>query len=85
MRSSGDLVLRDKSGKVVWSTGTHGSGLYTEFQEDGNLVVYASQRRAVWAAGPVGHEGSTLVLQGDANLVIIDRNGSPLWGAGTNE
>lgn len=85
MRSSGDLVLRDKSGKVIWSTGTHGSGLYTEFQADGNLVVYASQRRVVWAAGPVGYDGATLVLQGDANLVIVDRNGSPVWGAGTNE
>jgi hypothetical protein len=85
MRSCGDLVLRDKSGKVVWSTRTHGSGVYTEFQGDGNLVVYASQRRALWAAGSVGHDGSTLVLQGDANLVIIDRNGSPVWATGTNK
>ncbi|MCW2946579.1 MAG: ftsY [Actinoallomurus sp.] len=84
MQSGGDLVLRDRSNKIIWSTGTHSSGAYAEFQTDGNLVLYSGDRHAVWAAGCVGHEHSTLVLQGDYNMVIIDHGGHPIWATGTN-
>jgi hypothetical protein len=84
MESGGDLVLRDRTNKIIWSTRTHKRGVYAEFQTDGNLVLYAGDRKAVWAAGSSGHKKSTMVLQSDYNLVIIDHDGHPVWATGTN-
>jgi hypothetical protein len=84
MQSGGNLVLRDKSNKIIWSTGTHRRGVYAEFQTDGNLVLYAGDRQAVWAAGSFGHDKSTMVFQSDYNVVIIDHGGHPVWATGTN-
>src|SRR3569833_852660 len=84
MQRGGNLVLRDRSNKIIWSTGTHRSGVYAEFQTDVNLVLYRGDRKAVWAAGSFGHEHSTMVLQSDYNLVIIDRDGHPVCATGTN-
>ncbi|MGH3375159.1 MAG: hypothetical protein ACRDP6_10495 [Actinoallomurus sp.] len=83
MQSNGDLVLRDTSSKIIWSTGTHHSGSYAEFQTDGNLVVYFNGRQAVWASGTPGHQGATLVLQADDNMVIFNGQ-DPIWASGTN-
>ena len=85
MQSGGNLVLRDTSSKIIWSSGTHHSGAYAEFQSDGNLVVYINGRQPVWASGTFGHEGATLVLQADYNMVIFSGiGGSPIWATGTN-
>ena len=82
MQRGGNLVLRNKSGRIIWSSGTHRSGVYCEFQGDGNLVLYAGQRTAVWAAGTYGHPNATLVLQADSNMVIYDGR-TPLWATNT--
>jgi hypothetical protein len=83
MQTNGDLVLRDTSAKIIWSTGTHYAGSYAEFQDDGNLVVYHAGRQAVWASGTPGHQGATLVLQADDNMVIFNGH-DPIWASGTN-
>jgi hypothetical protein len=83
MQTGGNLVLRDKSNKIIWSTGTHKAGVYAELQTDGNLVLYGGDRQAVWAAGCFGHNDPTMVLQGDGNLVILDSGGHPIWATGT--
>jgi hypothetical protein len=84
MQTGGNLVLRDRSNKIIWSTRTHKRGVYAEFQTDGNLVLYAAGRKPVWAAGSFGHDNSTLVLQSDYNMVIVDHDGHPVWATGTN-
>ncbi|GAA4496910.1 hypothetical protein GCM10023191_039620 [Actinoallomurus oryzae] len=84
MQAGGNLVLRDKSKKIIWSTRTHKPGVYATFQRDGNLVLYDAGRKAVWAAGSFGHDNSTLVLQSDYNMVIVDHDGHPVWATGTN-
>ncbi|MEV5754650.1 hypothetical protein AB0L00_43160 [Actinoallomurus sp. NPDC052308] len=83
MQTGGNLVLRDTSGKIIWSTGTHHAGAYAEFQTDGNLVVYINGRQAIWASGTPGHNGATLVLQADYNLVIYDGHNA-IWATRTN-
>jgi hypothetical protein len=83
MQSGGNLVLRDTSNKIIWSTGTHRAGSYAEFQTDGNLVVYFGGRQPVWASRTQGHQGATLVLQADYNLVIYNGH-SAIWASGTN-
>ncbi|MFB9833001.1 hypothetical protein [Actinoallomurus acaciae] len=82
MQRGGNLVLRNKSGKIIWSSGTHRSGAYCELQTDGNLVIYAGQRTAVWASGTYGHANATLVLQADSNMVIYDGHNA-VWATNT--
>ena len=84
MQTGGNLVLRNRSNKIIWSTGTHRAGVYAELQTDGNLVLYAGDRQAVWAAGCFGHKNPTMVLQSDSNVVILDSGGHPIWATGTN-
>ncbi|WP_433174836.1 hypothetical protein [Actinoallomurus sp. CA-150999] len=83
MQTGGDLVLRDTSSKIIWSSGTHHAGAYAEFQSDGNLVVYVNGRQAVWASGTSGHDGATLVLQADDNMVIYNGH-NVTWATNTN-
>ena len=82
MQSGGNLVLRNKSGKAIWASGTGTAGAYAEFQTDGNLVIYRGGRRAIWATGTYGHSNATLVLQADDNLVIY-AGSNALWATGT--
>lgn len=82
MERGGTLVLRNKSGKAIWKSGPHQSGVYCEFQTDGNLVIYAGQRTPVWAAKTDGHPNATLVLQADANMVIYDGH-TAIWATNT--
>jgi hypothetical protein len=51
-------------------------------QADGNLVVYAADRRVVWASGAYA-QGSRLTLQGDGNLVSRARDGRTSWSSRT--
>ncbi|GLY80038.1 hypothetical protein [Actinoallomurus iriomotensis] len=83
METGGDLVLRDKSNNVIWSTGTNRPGAHAILQTDGNLVIYSSGNRAVWGAGCWGHDNPRMVLQADANLVIQDKSGKPIWATDT--
>ncbi|GLY79692.1 hypothetical protein [Actinoallomurus iriomotensis] len=82
MQRGGNLVLRNKRGRIIWSSGTHRAGVYCELQTDGNLVIYAGKRTAVWAAGTYGHPNATLVLQADSNMVIYDGHNA-IWATNT--
>ncbi|WP_433174872.1 protein kinase domain-containing protein [Actinoallomurus sp. CA-150999] len=83
MQTDGNLVLRDKSGKPIWATGTNRPGSHATLQTDGNLVISTTDNRPVWGAGCQGHDNSTMVLQPDANLVIKDKNDSAIWASNT--
>lgn len=53
-------------------------------QRDGNLVIYDSGNRAVWASNTNGRgDGCRLVMQGDGNLVIYNPKNQPVWASGT--
>jgi hypothetical protein len=63
MQSDGNLVLYNKSGGSVWSSGTSGhSSAFLAVQADGNVVIYnapdpPNQNQyltAIWATGTVG-------------------------------
>ncbi|MGX5654283.1 S8 family serine peptidase [Geodermatophilus nigrescens] len=60
------------------------NGRYSlELQADGNLVVYAPGRRALWHARTWGNPGARLVFQADANLVLYSSSGRALWHSDT--
>jgi hypothetical protein len=82
-QGDGNLVLLNKSGKVLWATGTEGRGERLVMQADGNLVIYDRGNKPLWATNTSGNPGSFFAIQGDGNLVIYKANGTPLWGSGT--
>jgi hypothetical protein len=80
-QGDGNLVLYSMPGnKPFWSSGTGGrNGSVTQFQSDGNLVVYATGHVAIWSTGTSGHPGSVLFMQNDANVVIRAPGNVPIW------
>jgi peptidoglycan hydrolase-like protein with peptidoglycan-binding domain len=64
------------------------------FQADGNLVLYAAplltdrgsgkiKSQPLWASGTDGKGASSLTMQEDGNLAVLDPNGQPLWSSAT--
>jgi len=54
-----------------------------EFQGDGNLVLYNSSNKPLWATGTVGR-GYKLKVQGDGNVVLYNSLSQPIWATMTN-
>jgi surface antigen len=51
-------------------------------QGDGNLVIYTSATKPVWASNTAGTGGGNhLVMQNDGNLVIYTSAGKPVWAS----
>jgi Peptidase family M23 len=82
-QSDGNLVLSDRSGQVLWATGTEGRGEILRLQPDGNLVVYGGGK-ALWATNTDRNPGAFFAIQSDGNLVIYRSDGQPLWASGTD-
>jgi hypothetical protein len=51
-------------------------------QNDGNLVVYDNQNRALWASGTNGQAVSQCIMQTDGNLVMYGYYNA-IWASGT--
>ena len=66
MQPSGNLVLVDSSGNVLWQTGSNSPGATLKLQTDGNLVIYKAGTATsaspvpVWAQAQLG-SSNTLV------------------------
>jgi hypothetical protein len=52
-------------------------------QRDGNLVLYASPNRALWATGTENNPGASAVMQRDGNFVVYSASNRALWATGT--
>ena len=52
-------------------------------QSDGNLVIYNSSGRALWATNTDIHNPTQAVMQTDGNFVVYS-GGHALWATGTN-
>ncbi|MER5525678.1 hypothetical protein ABT075_13860 [Streptomyces sp. NPDC002677] len=83
MTSSGNLVITDTNGRVLWSAGTSGAGNRAVFQADGNFAVYGSADQTLWTSGTAGNNGAELVLQADGNVTIQTSSGTVVWASGT--
>jgi hypothetical protein len=53
-------------------------------QVDGNVVLYSSDNRPVWATNTYGTPPREFIMQTDGNLVLYAADGRPLWASGTN-
>jgi hypothetical protein len=80
----GNLVLTNRSGQVLWATGTEGRGKTLAIQGDGNIVIYGDSG-ALWATNTDRNPGAFLAIQSDGNLVVYRSDGQqPLWASGTD-
>jgi len=83
-QEDGNLVLYDRNGAPLWTSGTHGRSVARlAMQPDGNLVLYAPDGQPVWTTGTHGHRGAFLALQEDGNLVVYAERWRPIWTSGT--
>lgn len=84
MAAAGEATLAPgqvlKTGQMLQSSN---NGQYRLImQRDGNLVLYAAARQALWASRTSGGIDRRLVMQGDGNLVIYGA-GRALWASAT--
>ncbi|MBC7661929.1 MAG: hypothetical protein H7249_19730 [Chitinophagaceae bacterium] len=69
-----------KQGQRLCST----DGNYTlSYQNDGNLVLYDKNQRALWASFTEVRGAVRATMQADGNFVIYDIKNQPLWASGT--
>ncbi|WP_152628359.1 LamG-like jellyroll fold domain-containing protein [Streptacidiphilus neutrinimicus] len=89
------LLTITSAGTQMFSAGNAGyPGAVLTLQSDGNLVIYdtAADARAhtgsLWATGTYGSPsdtGDAVVFQPDAQLVVYDADGTPLWTSETDD
>lgn len=79
MQSDGNLVLYHL-GKIVWLTGTAGSGLYLSIQDDGNLVIYDPNYEVQWMSETSGQGQPPYILNIlDDSVVLTYGDNTILW------
>ena len=86
MQYSGQLILY-KSSQPLWQSGVINwsqENAYFRFQNDGNLVLYTADNKAIWASDTNGKDGSRLLLQDDGNLVLYTADNKAIWASDTN-
>jgi subtilase family serine protease len=82
VKASGNVVVSGNN-CVIWSSGTTGTGNYLTMQTDGNLVIYSSAGKALWASGTNGSGSADhLSLQNDGNAIVYTSAGTAAWSAG---
>lgn len=72
MQDDGNLVLRVRGGRAIWSSKTSGSNTAV-MQGDGNLVVYRKGGKALWSTKTAGSAARRLDLGDDGNAVLHDK------------
>jgi hypothetical protein len=84
LQTDGNLVLYAAGYRVLWFSGTGGSGnSKIVMQTDGNLVLYRANGQPIWWTSTGGNANSTAVLQNDGNFVVYNSSSAPIWFTGT--
>lgn len=96
MQHDGNFVIYKKNNSKdysnpIWSIETQlrpeKRPFYLKLQSDGNLVMYSTDKRAVWSSGSAsqGQGPYFLIMQNDGNLVIYDRNSKAIWHSNSQQ
>ena len=82
--SDGNVVLRNASNNAaIWSAGTNGNkGAFAQIQDDGNFVVYASNKTPKWASNTDGRgKGCTVNISNSGELYVANAKGQKYWSS----
>jgi hypothetical protein len=91
MLPTGELALFDENNVIRWRSYTYDNstpfGNWTEFQTDGNLVVYRHVNEPIYTrtvpSNTCCNIGYNLHIQEDGNVVIYAPGWRPVWSTGT--
>lgn|GEM_PF-1436042 len=79
MQADGNLV-QYVNGRATWSTHTNRNpGAWAAVQADGNIVVYAPDKRVLWASSTSRAGAGSLIVQLDANVVFYGKSDTRAW------
>ncbi|MFB7539372.1 FG-GAP-like repeat-containing protein [Streptomyces zaomyceticus] len=87
MGVDGNLVVKSKAGKILWSTKTAGnSGAFARVERDGNITVRIKDReQPLWSSGAVSSTADGFaVLHDRGDLIAYDAKGQSFWSSGTS-
>ena len=85
--TDGDLVLSRIDGEraLLWRSKTNDlGGTRLVMGYDGNVVLRDRKSNVVFSTNTSWDQPGKLVLQGDGNLVLFDKD-KPIWGSGSDE
>ncbi|KAF0688702.1 Aste57867_19700 [Aphanomyces stellatus] len=76
-----DLAVHGKTRLAAKTNCPNGSAplYYAEFQADSNLVMYGEIEGPMWSSETGGSGGRRVIIQGDANLIMVDNSSNPVW------
>ncbi|MCL1464370.1 S8 family serine peptidase [Argonema galeatum] len=80
-----NIILKPGASNLNFSRGQKwitSTGYKFSFQQDGNLVLYNPQGRAIWATGTFGTNVDRFSVQSDGNVVLYD-HGKAVWATDT--
>lgn len=78
--SSGNSVLAPGERlRTGWYLSSPETSCHLLMRRDGNLVLYSSTGRTIWASATRGHPGADAVMEPDGNLVVYSSSGVELW------
>ena len=80
---SPDRLLRNQSLQVNQSIVSQNGAYILLMQSDGNLVLYTSAWRPLWATNTVGTGANVAIMQGDGNFVLYTPGGRAVWHTNT--
>jgi Glycosyl hydrolase family 99 len=78
LSETGNFVLTDKLGNILWSTET-GGGVRLFLQSDGNLVLKDTSKQTVWKSQTHANEGAVLVVDDAGMISIVSNAGTKVW------
>jgi hypothetical protein len=83
MRGDGNFVVyRNDDWSTLWSSGTDGHPeASVVMQDDGDLVIYASDGKRLWSTATGGNPGAFVQLHDDGQLVAYGFYRDPLWSS----
>jgi hypothetical protein len=83
MRGDGNFVVyRNDDWSKLWSSGTDGHPeASVVMQDDGDLVIYASDGKRLWSTATGGNPGAFVQLHDDGQLVTYGFYRDPLWSS----
>lgn len=84
LEPSGDLVIRNIAGVMIWNSCTgQGGSTMARVTSGGQLTILGVQLSSIWTVGASGNPGATLTLQNSGVAILKSSGGSTLWTSGT--